>query len=161
MRHSKANHRGDDKRKKHLEADHFKTQSHNLHAHVLLTTRSVDRNGFGLKVREWNKKTLLRQWRKQWAEYQNRVFERKGLEVRISHLSYKEQGLDREPGIHLGPVLAALELEKGIKTKHGDKNRAIEARNKKKKEKLRGKNKKRERSIERARENNRDLERSR
>lgn len=126
-------HRGDDKRRRHVEADHVDIQSHNPHAHVLLTTRSVDRNGFGLKVRDWNDwgndGTLLRQWRKLWEEHQNKMFERKGIPVRVSHLSYKAQGKDREPGIHFGPVIAALEMEKNIKTKLGDVNRAIEARN--------------------------------
>lgn len=131
-------HRGDDKRIKHIEADHVGIQPHNPHAHILLTTRSVDRNGFGLKVREWNDwgndSTLLRQWRKEWADHQNKMFERKGLEVKVSHLSYKDRGIDREPRVHLGPVLTALEFENGIKTKLGDVNRAIETRNEERKE---------------------------
>lgn len=131
-------HRGDDKRIEHIESDHVDIQPHNPHAHILLTTRSVDRNGFGLKVREWNDwgndSTLLRQWRKAWAEHQNKMFEQKGLAIRVSHLSYKDRGIDREPGVHLGPVLTALEIEKNINTKLGDVNRAIEARNEERKE---------------------------
>lgn len=127
-------HRGDDKRRKYIEADHVDIQPHNPHAHILLTTRSVERNGFGLKVREWddwgNNSTLLRQWRKQWEEHQNKMLERKGLTVEVSCSSYKERGIDRKPGIHLGSVISALEMEKGIKTRLGDVNRVIEARNK-------------------------------
>jgi len=52
-----------------------------------------------------------------------------GLDDRVSHKSYKDQGIDREPTKHLGPVYAALE-RKGIRTKIGDENRAIKARNK-------------------------------
>ena len=33
------------------------------HAHVMLTTRSVDDEGFGAKVRDWNRTDLLEHWR--------------------------------------------------------------------------------------------------
>ena len=33
------------------------------HAHVMLTMRSVDENGFGAKQREWNATSLLQDWR--------------------------------------------------------------------------------------------------
>lgn len=44
----------------------------NLHAHVMLTTRRVDGEGFGPKAREWNSRETLAEWREQWAEVQNR-----------------------------------------------------------------------------------------
>ncbi len=82
-----------------------------------------------MKNRYWNHKSFLKNIRKQWEVHKNRFFERKGLSIRVSHLSYKEQGIDREPCKHLGPVLFALETEKNIRTKLGDINREIEARN--------------------------------
>ena len=51
-----------------------------------------------------------------------------GFEERIDHRSYKEQGLDKEPMVHLGYEAAALE-RKGIKTERGDYNRAVQQRN--------------------------------
>ena len=38
------------------------------HAHVMLTMRSVDEDGFGPKVRDWNRTDLLERWRERWAE---------------------------------------------------------------------------------------------
>ncbi|MDR0493539.1 MAG: MobA/MobL family protein [Nitrososphaerota archaeon] len=100
----------------------------NPHAHIMLTTRHVSPDGFGLKNRDWNNKNLFVEWRKNWADVNNRKFEEKGLEERISHLSLEAQGIDREPTIHLGAHASALE-KRGIRTKRGDINREIERRN--------------------------------
>lgn len=100
----------------------------NPHAHIMLTMREVSRDGFGKKNRDWNKKENLLEWRKAWANTINVMFERKGLDIRIDHRSYKEQGVDRLPFIHLGHEAAALE-RKGIKTERGNYNREIQHRN--------------------------------
>ena len=40
----------------------------NYHAHILLTLRGVNEHGFvGNKIREWNKKSVLENWREMWA----------------------------------------------------------------------------------------------
>jgi len=52
-----------------------------------------------------------------------------GFEERIDHRSYREQGLDREPMVHLGYEAAALESTRGIKTERGDHNREVQRRN--------------------------------
>jgi len=102
----------------------------NPNAHIILTDRPVDSNGFRTKKnRDWNDKKHVRVWRKMWADDQNRIFERKGLEVRVNHESLEVQGIDREPTIPLGRAAVALE-RKGIATESGNINRAIEARNK-------------------------------
>ena len=44
--------------------------------------------------------------RERWADVQNRHLERAGIAERVTHLSLKEQGIERTPEIHLGPVLA-------------------------------------------------------
>jgi ATP-dependent exoDNAse (exonuclease V) alpha subunit len=44
----------------------------NVHAHVLLTTRAIEPNGFAEKRREWNAKEHLYEWRENWAAIQNR-----------------------------------------------------------------------------------------
>ena len=100
----------------------------NPHAHIMLTTRNVTPDGFGKKNTDWNKKELLLEWRKAWANINNEMFERKGLAERIDHRSYKEQGVDRLPYIHLGYEAAALE-KKGIRTRRGDYNREIQRHN--------------------------------
>ena len=52
-----------------------------------------------------------------------------GLSDRIDHRSYKRQGIDKIPSIHLG--VAAFQMEKrGIQTEKGNVNRQIAADNK-------------------------------
>lgn len=75
---------------------------HNPHAHILLTTRSIDQNGFGKKVTAWNDRGLYGQWREEWANTVNRHLTIHGYEMQIDHRSYAEQGIDLEPTIHLG-----------------------------------------------------------
>ncbi len=41
------------------------------HAHVMLTMRSVDENGFGRKVRDWNRTEMVERWRERWSELAN------------------------------------------------------------------------------------------
>jgi hypothetical protein len=100
----------------------------NPHAHIMLTTRNVTPDGFGDKNREWDKKEKLLDWREKWAEVTNRKFKQKGLAERIDYRSYKEQGIDREPTIHLGHEAWALE-KRGIPTERGNINRKIKRRN--------------------------------
>jgi ATP-dependent exoDNAse (exonuclease V) alpha subunit len=100
----------------------------NPHAHIMLTTRDVTPDGFGKKNINWNNQSELLKWRKRWADITNDMFEEKELDIRIDHRSYKAQGIDREPTIHMGHEAWALE-KKGIKTEKGDYNREIERRN--------------------------------
>lgn len=76
----------------------------NPHAHVLLTDRPVDCNGFAdKKDRSWNSKELIERWRQSWAQALNREYKRKGLEKRVTHESYATRGItDRKPTKHLG-----------------------------------------------------------
>ena len=57
------------------------------HAHVMLTMRSVDENGFGAKVREWNRTELLEHWREAWGAHVNERLAELGIEARIDHRS--------------------------------------------------------------------------
>ena len=74
----------------------------NPHAHVMLTTRFVDKDGFKGKNRDWNRREYLKQWRENWANICNEKFKEKGLDERIDHRTLKAQGIDREPTIHRG-----------------------------------------------------------
>lgn len=129
----------------------------NPHAHVLLTIRPLKECGeWGAKCRkvydldehgqrisdgkggwknhredttDWNDKGKAEVWRAAWAGYANKALEAAGRPERIDHRSYKRQGIDKIPSIHMG--VAATQMEKrGIQTGKGNANRQIAADNK-------------------------------
>jgi ATP-dependent exoDNAse (exonuclease V) alpha subunit len=70
----------------------------NPHAHVMRTLRELGPDGFGLKKREWKRwRQLLIRWREHWADAANEHLLRAGLDIRIDHRSYREQGIELEP----------------------------------------------------------------
>src|SRR5271168_2478823 len=77
----------------------------NPHAHVMLTMREVSEQGFGYKATEWDKVTLLKEWREHWADLANEHLHRHGHDMRIDHRSYKDQGVELEPTSHLGKAV--------------------------------------------------------
>ncbi|UTP40932.1 Ti-type conjugative transfer relaxase TraA [Phenylobacterium sp. LH3H17] len=79
------------------------------HAHVMLTLREATPNGFGAKVRDWNRVNALGQWRRDWSRDVNRRLAQLGIEVRVDHRSFKDQGIDLEPQGKIGPAAAAKE----------------------------------------------------
>lgn len=122
-------HIGHNKAEHQMEGNSADINLHNPHCHILLTDRPVDQHGFCSKKNpKWNSKELLLEWRKEWANIQNKMFLRKGLKTHVSHLSYKERNIDMEPTMHLGSVFAEME-RRNIRTKIGDRNRTIEVRN--------------------------------
>lgn len=106
----------------------------NLHAHLLVSSRSLDANGLKAtksdeqQARYTNRREYVEHMRERWAQVANRHLERHGLEERLDHRSYQRQGLDREPTLHLGPGDAAKERQ-GIRTPAGDHNREVAERN--------------------------------
>ena len=96
----------------------------NPHSHIMVTTRSIDQDGFGKKEREWNKKEYLEKWRESWADHSNRYLEKEGYEDRIDHRSYKRQGVEKIPTIHVGVSASAME-KRGIETDRGNVNREV------------------------------------
>jgi hypothetical protein len=102
--------------------------SHNPHAHIMLTMRPVNEEGFGKKKRQWNKRDAVKEYRADWAEYANRALEQAGFDERIDHRSLKEQGIEREPQIHLGAKVMEMEA-RGIQTRVGDESRRISQAN--------------------------------
>ena len=104
------------------------SKSENPHAHIMLTTRTVDQNGFGKKDRSWNARDLVENWRKSWADITNEHLKKNKIEQTIDHRSFERQGIDKKPTIHLGHV--ANEMEKrGVKSERGDLNREVERSN--------------------------------
>lgn len=124
------------------------------HAHILLTTRELGPEGFGQKVRAWDRTEALEEWREAWGRHANRALEAAGQEARIDHRSLKAQHataveiandtgrpeperrlaevkaieLDRDPQPKLGPTAAALE-RRGVPSFRGDEVRAVLERN--------------------------------
>lgn len=101
----------------------------NLHANVMVTTRTIDETGFSKKKEiAWNDLKVMYEWRKSWGEHANRALEHAGVAERIDHRSYYERGIDRVPQVHLGIGAAGLEA-RGISTDLGDHNRLVESYN--------------------------------
>ena len=107
---------------------HHAPDAENPHAHILLTTRVLDGQGFGKKAREWNSKPQLEAWRSAWAEHANRALAAAHSHERIDSRSNADRGIDARPTVHLGPQAAALERD-GIRTSAGDMNRRALAHN--------------------------------
>lgn len=76
----------------------------------------------------WGKPETLEYWRGAWEEMVNARFEEKGMDCRIDHRSYADQGMDLIPTVHEGPQVRKME-KKGIRTETGELNRWIKATN--------------------------------
>ncbi len=63
----------------------------NHHAHIMLTTRSLDAEGFGGKDRSWNSKALLEEWREDWAEHVNGYLRELEAVPSVDHRSLEAQ----------------------------------------------------------------------
>jgi hypothetical protein len=100
----------------------------NIHAHILLTMRVITADGFGNKERDWNDREEFVQWREAWADFANAALERAGFAERIDHRSLIEQGIGREPTIHVGPSGREIE-HRGKTSDRAQKNRDIKATN--------------------------------
>ena len=129
----------------------------NPHAHIMLTVRPLKEDGtWGAKCRkvydldgqgqripdgkggwkshrqdttDWNQRGNAEKWRAAWAAYTNRALETAGRPERIDHRSYKRQGVDKIPSIHMGSAASQME-RRGIQTEKGNINREIAADNK-------------------------------
>jgi ATP-dependent exoDNAse (exonuclease V) alpha subunit len=82
---------------------HWETD--NQHAHLMLTMREVNEQGFGAKVTEWNRVELLKEWSEHWADLANQRLHRAGYDMHIDHRSYRDQGAVLEPTSHLGKAV--------------------------------------------------------
>ncbi|MCY4288558.1 MAG: AAA family ATPase [Aestuariivita sp.] len=67
----------------------------NPHVHIMLTLREVgDTDWSRRKTTEWNKVSLLREWRQLWAQQLNLILEREGFEDRVDHRSLEAIQVD-------------------------------------------------------------------
>ena len=60
-------------------------------------------------IEQWNSKDFLMELREAWAEIINLAYEAHGMEERVDHRSYEEQGLDLIPTIHEGKAVTIAE----------------------------------------------------
>lgn len=78
------------------------------HAHVMLTMREIGADGFGAKVRDWNRTELLEQWRERWGSHANARLAELDIDARIDHRSLETQGIDLEPQDKIGPAASRI-----------------------------------------------------
>ncbi len=134
------------------------TSTGNPHAHIMLTMRPIKPDGTwddkqrkvyrldenGQKIYDpirrqydcdsisttgWNERTKAEDWRASWASLTNQYLEQNGIKVRVDHRSYRRQGIEQIPTIHLGPAATQME-RRGIRTEKGNINRKIATDNK-------------------------------
>jgi Ti-type conjugative transfer relaxase TraA len=79
------------------------------HAHVMLSMRGADENGFGQKVREWNRTEMVERWRERWAELANERLAELDIDARIDHRSLEAQGIALEPQSQIGAPAKRIE----------------------------------------------------
>ena len=128
----------------------------NPHAHIMLTMRPLEQSGkWGAKSKkeylldkdgqriklkngtfksrkvdtvDWNNKEKAEAWRQAWADITNRYLAAQDRTERIDHRSYKRQGIEQIPTVHMG--VAATKMERrGIVTDKGNQNREIREQN--------------------------------
>ena len=76
----------------------------------------------------WNSDEQLVAWRAAWADEVNLCLEQKGLDTRIDHRSFADQGKDEQPTVHEGVAARAME-KKGIISDRCELNRQIKRDN--------------------------------
>lgn len=128
-----------------IHAPDHEGDNRNHHAHILTTTRQVQRDESGalvlgkkavIELSDRDRRALglgaigeeITAVRKLWEQTANRALEQAGRAERIDARSLKAQGIDREATRHMGP--SATEMERrGIQTDRGDLNRQAAANN--------------------------------
>ncbi len=94
------------------------------HAHVMLSMREVDADGFGAKVRDWNRTELLEHWREAWGSHVNQRLAELDIDARVDHRSLEAQGIDLEPQHKIGPAASRMAAQ-GLALERIDEHAAI------------------------------------
>jgi Ti-type conjugative transfer relaxase TraA len=94
------------------------------HAHVMLTMRAVDENGFGRKVRDWNRTEVVERWRERWAALANERLAELDIDARIDHRSFEAQGIALEPQSQIGAPAQRIASE-GTEADRAEMHREI------------------------------------
>lgn len=103
----------------------------NPHLHAMFTTRRYSQEGtLGAKTRELDdlktRKTHLLRIREKWADFCNEFLQFYG-EI-IDHRSFKDQGIDALPQIHVGSAATTM-VRRGLETERGTLNQEIQKNN--------------------------------
>jgi hypothetical protein len=105
---------------------------HNFHGHLAMNMRRITETGFGPKAREivdGKTRRLETEWmRRMIADEINDFLKSVNSDERISHQSYRQRGILKEPMVHMGANAWQAE-KRGASTELGDKNRKIRDRN--------------------------------
>ncbi|MCD5179736.1 MobA/MobL family protein [Enterococcus faecalis] len=130
--------------------------SNNPHVHIMLTMRKVDEKGqilnkrkrvpvldehgkqvynekgqretVSIRTTDWDKKELLLEARKEWANITNKLLRERGINEQITDKSHKELGRKELPTIHEGVLSRKLE-ERGIVTDQVKHNQLVREHN--------------------------------
>lgn len=104
-----------------IHSPHGATDIRNHHAHIMLTTRKVEKDGLGAKteLELENKKLIalglptshdqLRDIRVDWEQRANRHLALAAHDIRIDHRSHRDCGLEIEPTQHIGVHASQME----------------------------------------------------
>ena len=98
------------------------------HAHVMLTMREVGAEGFGRKVRDWNRAALVEEWRERWADHVNARLAELDIDASVDHRSLAAQGVALEPQDKIGPAAQRMG-ERGFGSERIEDHREIARRN--------------------------------
>ncbi len=94
------------------------------HAHIMLSMREVGEEGFGAKVRDWNRTELVEHWREAWADHVNERLAQLDIDARIDHRSLDNQGIELEPQHKIGPA-AGRRADEGLEADRLDEHHEI------------------------------------
>lgn len=101
----------------------------NPHAHIMVTTRKLEADGFNKKkYLPLDKKQSLEKWRESWEVIANKELKAEGLEVQISHKSNEDQGIELLPSVKVGAKDGEKRGEFYIQARR-DRNEAIKDEN--------------------------------
>ena len=140
-----------------IHGPHADGDQRNIHAHLLITMRTLDAQGFSADKRQMDRKELSQwvdHWRAAWAKTASRHLERAGHpqaaeRMAYGHLTLAQQrkialekgdhehaaALAREASQHVGPKATQMERE-GKASERGDANRTTATRNRAHRERL-------------------------
>jgi hypothetical protein len=107
---------------------HFKEG--NPHVHMMTTLRDIEGGMFLKKNRDWSRVSFVHELRESWSRHVNEALEAAGLDVRITHKSFADLGIEREATVHVGPVHLekrneAYKAKREARKQHNDRARVI------------------------------------
>ena len=102
----------------------------NPHVHMMTTLRDIEGGMFLKKNRDWSRVSFVHELRESWSRHVNEALEAAGLDVRITHKSFADLGIEREASVHVGPVHLGnrdevYKAKREARKQHNDRARVI------------------------------------